>query len=671
MLVSWNWLKDYVALDMPLDAFETRLMMAGLNHEGTARVGDDVVIDLEVTSNRPDCLGHIGIAREVAVLWGKDLKIPAARPAASAEPVERLVDVKIECPELCDRYTARVLRGVKVGPSPAWLIDRLRSVGIAAINNVVDCTNYVLIESGQPLHAFDFGKLAGPTILVRRARQGETLLAIDHRTYALDDRMCVIADAEGAIAIGGVMGGEETEVSASTTDLLIESARFDPLAIRTAARQLNLHSPSSYRFERSVDPEGVAWASRRCVELILELAGGQVAAGMVDRGSPPVPREPIVLRFGQLQRVLGIEVAPDEVCRILAALENEIVHTDACGVEVIPPSWRGDLTREIDLVEEVARIHGYDQIPEDVGVPMAIATRSKSDRVVDQIRHVLTAAGFNEAMTLSTVPAAWSQVPSPWTDAAPLVCSPAVLRGSNHLRQSLVPSLLGARHSNEALANDPIELFEIADVYLSQGGGFPREETMLALTSGKPFLDIKGVVESLIAYLAPSARLATADSDHTLLDPARSIQLKLDGRLLGYLGEVCQRGRDLFRLRQPTTVVEIRLSSLIDAAQLVRKHVPLSPYPAVTRDRNVVFDESVCWADVERIVRSLGGPHLERVDYQETYRDPERVGRGKKSLLFSIFLRSHTGTLTREGADAVCERIDAALHDQLGGQLRA
>ncbi|MFV2070522.1 MAG: phenylalanine--tRNA ligase subunit beta, partial [Pirellulales bacterium] len=588
----------------------------------------------------------------------------------STEPVERLVDVQIECPELCDRYTARVVRGVRIGPSPEWMTDRLRSVGIAAINNVVDCTNYVMLESGQPLHAFDLGKLVGPTIVVRQARPGEEFLAIDHRTYELDPRMCVIADVERAIAIGGVMGGAESEVSEKTVDLLIESARFDPLTIRTAARQLNLHSPSSYRFERSVDPEGVAWASRRCVELILELAGGQAVAGMVDRGNSRNPREPIVLRFSQLKRILGIEIAPDEVRRILSALGNETVRTDLRSVEVIPPSWRGDLTREIDLVEEVARIHGYDQIPEDVGVPMAASARSKSDRVVEQVRHVLTAAGFNEAMTLSTVSAEWSQVPSPWTDAAPLVCSPAILRGSDRLRQSLIPSLLGARRANEALANDSIELFEIAHLYLPQREDFPREEAMLALTSGKPFLDMKGVLEGLLAHLAPSVRLSTTDIDHALLDPARSSQLLLDDDLLGYVGEVRQEGLDLFQLRQPTTVMEIGLASLIEAAQLIRKHVPLSPYPSVTRDRNVVFDESVRWADVERIVIRLGGPHLERVDYQETYRDPQRVGKGKKSLLFSISLRSQTGTLTREDADAVCERIDAALRDQLHGQLR-
>ena len=263
MIVSWNWLKEYVQLDMPAEELERRLMMAGLNHESTSDVAGDLAIDLEVTSNRADCLGHLGIAREVAVLWERELKIPAAKPVEKGPAVDSLVKVRIDAPQLCSRYTARLVRGAKVAPSPAWMTRRLATIGIGAINNVVDITNYVLMECGQPLHAFDFKKIAGGQIIVREPLAGEKLEAIDHKTYELSPGMCVIADARQAVAIGGIMGGAATEVSAQTTDVLIEAAQFDPMAIRQAARKLSLHSDSSYRFERGVDPERVDWASRR------------------------------------------------------------------------------------------------------------------------------------------------------------------------------------------------------------------------------------------------------------------------------------------------------------------------------------------------------------------------------------------------------------------------
>jgi phenylalanyl-tRNA synthetase beta chain len=423
MLVSWKWLSDYVRLDMSVEQLQTRLMMAGLNHEGTERVGDDLAVDLEVTSNRPDCLGHLGIAREIAVLWDQSLRLPPADPEAGPARVGNLACVTVECPELCNRYSARVIRGVRIGPSPQWLINRLHTIGVAPINNVVDITNFVLMECGQPLHAFDFARLNGGRIVVRASRPGETFLAIDHKTYALEPGMCVIASGARAVAVGGVMGGAETEVSAATTDVLLESACFDPLSVRNTARRLNLHSPSSFRFERGVDWEGIDWASRRCCALILELAGGELAEGVVDVAVERVAPEPIVLRWSQLKRVLGIELDPAEVRRILRALGNRERRADGECVEVIPPSWRQDLTREIDLVEEVIRIHGYDRIAEDVGVPMVASRRSDCDRVLERVHRVLTAAGFNEAITLSAVEPRDASIASPWCDAPLLRCA--------------------------------------------------------------------------------------------------------------------------------------------------------------------------------------------------------------------------------------------------------
>lgn len=672
MLVSWSWLKEYVALDVTPEEFTRRLMMAGLNHESTEQVGDDLAIDLEVTSNRPDCLGHLGIAREAAVLFGRELKLPQAAPKEGATRVSALTQVTVRCPELCPRYTARVIRGVKVGASPAWLANRLAAINVAAINNIVDITNYVLMECGQPLHAFDFAKLSGPEIVVREPRPGEKIEAIDHKTYDLTAGMCVIADRDRPVAIGGVMGGASTEVSPSTRDVLIEAAEFDPTNIRATARQLSLHSDSSYRFERGVDPEGVDWASRRACELILELAGGELAAGVIDVAVARPQRPKITLRFSQLPRILGIDVPPQRVVQILEALGLITTPLKAGGaVQAVPPSWRRDLEREIDLVEEVARIHGYDAIPEDATVPMATSARSDEDRVLAKVRGVMTAAGFDEAMTISVVEEPWSRVFSPWTAAEPLVCQTPVLRRADRLRRSLVPSLLGARRTNEALANPTIELFEIARVYLPRPGQLPDEQLMLALTSGGGFHEVKGVLEALVTVLNTRARLEARPAKLPLAG-AHAAELWLGGKLLGFLGELSDEGRKEFELRGAATVAELRVALLVEAACLVPKYAQVSEFPAIVRDLNFVVAETVAWADLEREICSAAGEHLENVALRgEPYRHPQHIGPNRKSLVATLTLRAHDSTLTGAQADAITHRVVARCREKLAAQLRA
>ena len=671
MIVSWNWLKEYVELDMSVEELTERLTLTGLNLEGVEHVGDDVAIDLEVTSNRPDCLGHIGVAREISVLWNRELRPPKLELAEEFPKVEDLTSVTVQAPELCPRYTARVIRGVKIGPSPAWLVERLHSLGIAVINNVVDITNFVLFECGQPLHAFDFKKLLGPKIVVREALPGETFTAINHQEYKLQPGTCVIADAERAVALAGVMGGADTEVSDSTTDLLIEAADFDSLSVRTTARRLNLHSPSSYRFERGVDPLGIEWASQRCCQLILDLAGGELCKGVIDVGEPWQEHEPIKLRFPELLRVLGIEIAHVTVRKILTDLGCEETHAcDHC-VKVVPPSWRADLTREIDLVEEVARIHGYDQIPEDTGVKMVASTRSRDDRVIEQVRGVLVSAGFDEAMTLSTVEPKLVEAFRPWSSEPPLTTSTPVLRGANCLRQSLLPSLLTARRTNETLSNPTVELFEIASVYLPKQAEIPDQRRMLSITSGGGFLELKGVLELLAARIAPGTGLEALPIEDKFFVAGCGCQLKLGEAYLGYLGQVSKSGLEAFDLRHECSAAEIDLAILIEAAELIRQAGILSPYPPVGRDLNLVVDEDVRWSAVDQIVRICGGSLLENISFQEIYRDQQRLGEGKKSLLFSIQLRSSDGTLTNEQADEVRERIVTAAGRELGAELRA
>ena len=670
MIISWNWLKEYVDLDMSADELANRLAMSGLNHEGTDEVGNDLAIDLEVTSNRPDCLGHIGVAREVAVLWNKQLSIPQIVLDESSTPADELVKVRIDCPELCSRYTARVIQGVKVGPSPPWLVERLETLGIPSISNVVDITNYVMMECGQPLHAFDLAKINERSIVVRAAQPKEPFTAIDHNTYELTGEMCVIADAQRSVALGGVMGGADTEVCENTVDVLIEAADFAPLSIRSTARALRLHSPSSYRFERTVDPEGIDWASRRACQLVLQLAGGQLADGVVDVQAKPVPpNEPVVLRFSQIKRVLGIELDRDRIIKILTELGMQSTRNDADSATFERPSWRRDLTREIDLIEEVARIHGYEEIPEDVGVPMVPSHRQDQHRVLSHVRNVLTAAGFHEAMTASVVDEKTSQRFSPWTDADPIQCSTPMLRGANCLRRSLVPSLLESRRVNESLANDPIELFETAKVYLPTSKGLPEEYWALALTSGHDFRQVKGVIEAVLTALHITTPLDALPYRSDFLDPNGCCQLELDGQLLGFLGAVNKQGRKSAALRHETVIAELRLSVLETHCNLVPQQAALSQYPAINYDFNFVVAEKVRWSELASTVRQAAGALAESVNYQETYRDPKRDGAGRKRLLLSVRLRSHQATISGEQAEEVRTAIIDACKSSHAAEL--
>ena len=727
MIVSWQWLKQYVALEVTAEELARRLTMAGLNHEGTRQIGDDLAIELEVTSNRPDCLCHLGVAREAAALFDLPLRVPPAQPKEGRTPVQSLIKVRIDCPDLCWRYSARVIRGVKVGPSPQWLVRRLQTLGLTPVNNVVDISNYVLMECGQPLHTFDYGKLKGPEIIVRRPRPGETIEAIDHKLYELDQQMCVIADAEDPVAIAGVMGGAATEISTATRDVLIESAGFNPLSIRTTSRKLGLQSDSSYRFERGIDPEGIDWASRRCAELILEIAGGELAAGAVDVGESSPQRTPITLRYEQIKRILGIDVPPQTVRRILLALGCQeqpaalqlsadgsaaaqpaverpgpqgaaaaqsraaepaasrapgaaapppaAAGTSACSqqhdsITVIAPSWRRDLLREIDLIEEVARIEGYDKIPDDVPIPIAPSARSRQDRVLAKLRQVLAAAGIDEAITVSVVDEASSAAFSPWSDQPPLRTLLPVLRGCQALRRSLTPSLLQARQFNQALGNTEADLYEIARVYLPEGQGLPREELMLAVVSGRDFLAVKGVVEAVLEVLRLPAAATAETCSVAMLDPLQSCCMMYCGAPVAYIGTITAEATEEFKLRGRTTVAEVRLAPLVRDANLTPTYTPLSQYPAIVRDLNFVVDEQVRWADVAATVRQACGPYLEWLEYRDTYRDASKLGEGKKSLLFSISLRWAEGTMTNQQADQLREQIVAACAARHGAQLR-
>lgn len=672
MIVSWNWLKDYVPLDVPPEEVARRLTLSGLNLESMRGVGGDIAMDLEVTSNRPDCLGHIGVAREIAVLCGRPLTIPPAEAAPISQKTSTVTSVENACPDLCPQYFARVIRGVNVRPSPGWLQARLATLGIASINNVVDVTNYVLMECGQPLHAFDFEKLADRRIIVRRARAGETITAINQRRYELTPDVCVIADARRPVAVGGVMGGLDTEIGPGTKSVLIETAAFAPLSIRNTARRLNLHSDSSYRFERGVDPLGLDWASRRCCELILQLAGGELLDEAVFAGErPPLRREPISLRFAQIPRLLGIEIPAEEAVRTLTALGLKPTGAIEDGMgRFEPPSWRADLEREIDLIEEVARIHGYDRIPEDVPVPVVSGGQTLRDRVTDRVRDLLTAAGFYEAVTLSFVSQEQLGWYRPFGEQPPLQVEHSSRRHENLLRQSLIPSLLTVRRENERHGTFDAEVFEIARVYRTGAGPDEvRELSLIGLVSGRSFADMKGVVESLARSCRRDAVVSARPCAAPEFVAGRGAELLLDEHGWGWLGELDRRLTDRLDLRDEVTVAELDLDVLVAVADLTPLYRPLPQFPAVERDLNFVLDESVAWQDLYAAVRAAGGELVEAVSFGGQYRGPQ-IGPDKKSYVVTITYRSAERTLTNEEVEAAQQRVIAACQSQLAAQLR-
>ncbi len=682
MIISTTWLADYVQVPAPADELVERLALAGLNHEATTAVGDDTAIELEVTSNRPDCLGHVGVAREAAVLFDRPLAIPDPRPLEGGEPAASRIQVRIESPEICPFYSARVIRGVRIGPSPAWLVDRLRTVGVATVNNVVDVTNYVMLECGQPLHAFDLAAIRGGRIVVRRAVPGEPFTAINHKTYTLDERMCVIADAERPVALAGVMGGADSEISAATVDVLLESAQFAPLPVRAAARGLALASGSSYRFERGPDPAMVDWASRRAAALILELAGGVLDRGAVTAGELACSPAEIPLAATTVSDVMGIEVSPERQQKILLALGFQ--PEDQRGRLWRAPTWRRDCLREIDLVEEIARIEGYAHVPEDIAIAARPVALSDREQAVRRVGSLLVGRGLCEAMTRSVVDESLATLVSPWGEATPLVISPPLVRGADRLRRSLLPSLLEARATNAAAGVSDAELFEIARAYLARSGPpatgeGPVEEPLLAsLVIGGDFFRAKGLADAVTEALLGTATDAMVEyrpwaSELFARGRAAELVLVQPGKpecRVGVVGEIAVSVGERFSLPGPVAAAELRLDRLDFAVGRRRPLERPSDFPPLERDINLVVEEAVTWGAVERAIRTAGGDLLDRCRLVEIWRDAERLGADRKSFVIAVTLRSRSGTLTGEQATGVIDAIVAACGRHCGARLR-
>lgn len=673
MKISLDWLNRYLDQPVSADQAERLLSAQGLPIESREAAGDDLVLDVEVTSNRSDCLSHVGVAREIAAGSDRRLKLPdAALPSEAEEPAAALTSVVNEREDLCPVYTARVIRGVKVGPSPAWLVKRLEAIGLRGVNNVVDVTNFVLMEMGQPLHAFDLARLAGRRIVVRAAKAGEGFTAIDGTKHTLTDQMLVIADAARPVAVAGVMGGLDSEVGAATTDVLLESAQFAPLSVRRTSRRLKLSSDSSHRFERGIDPRGVERASRRAAALIVELAGGALAQGVLRAGADePTPRA-VTMRVARCNSLLGLAIPPEHMVNWLERLGLE-PHLDPARQTITCriPTHRLDLAREVDIIEEVARLHGVEDVP--VSQRIHIVARAAQPHVAarQQLGRVLTAHGYHETVNFSFIAPRLGELFVP-ADAAAVMIDDERRKAEPMLRPSLLPSLMACRKSNQDVGNADLRLFEAASTWTLQQGRIV-ERRMLALLCDAPnaqhaVRDVRGTIEELIRRLAGSAvKLEFKPMTQANFNAAAGIVL--DGAGLGIIGAVDRPALERFDLQTPVAAAELEMDPLLAPYPPTVRVAQLPRFPGIERDLSIIVREQIAWDQIEQEIRAANPALLETLDFVTTYRG-KPIAKGFKSATLRLTFRDPQTTLRHDQVDVQIAAVVQRLKETLAAELR-
>lgn len=667
MKISLQWLNDYIELKLSAEQIAEILSDLGFPCAGIEHLSDDAVIDVEVTSNRGDCLSYIGIARELSVVTSKPLKLPNVELLESKKQACEFAAVEIREPDLCARYTARIIEGVKVGLSPDRLRKRLEAMGMRSVNNVVDAANYAMFETGQPPHAFDYDKLTGKKVVVRKALAGERLVSIDGTKCELDPNMLIIADAERPVAIAGVMGGLDTEVSENTKNILLEDAYFDPVCVRTTSRKLSLSSESSFRFERFVDIDKVDWASKRTARLITQVAGGKVAAGIIDIYPKKSSAKQATLRLDRLQKLLGIEVPANEVVKILSGLSFNPQQKNSDIICTVP-SWRSDVYREADLIEEVARVYGYSKVPTRQKISIQVAPVDIRQKQIDSVGVFLNSCGFYEIITTGFVDSSFAQLFVTSDATEHLVVKDVSRKQANWLRRTLLPSVFGVLKTNLNAKNTPCRIFEIAATFTpTKAGQLPVERTKLTLVSDGQLREITGAVEGLIKSVNKDAEVAFVPAQ--LIWAQDGAQIIVNGAPIGQAGVVSKKITDKFDFKVAPSAAEIDFERLSAFRSEQIKMKPIPKFPAVERDLSIVIDEQVRWMNVRQAIKNKATAQLEDIRFVEVYRG-KAVPAGKKSLMLSLRFRDIDGTLTHEAVDSLQSAIVAGLAQSVGAQLR-
>jgi len=646
----------------------------------------ETVLDLEVTWNRPDCLSIVGIAREFAALLKRPLKLPSVAFPESGEPVETFAKVRVEDPVKCPRYTARVLTGVKDGASPAWMKRRLELCGVRSISLTVDVTNYVMLEYGQPLHAFDYRTLAERTVVVRCAKAGEKIKTLDGVERTLDPSMLVIADAAVPSAVAGVMGGEGSEIAVGTEHVLLESALFDPASTKFTATKLGLSTEASRRYERGVDPDLADLASRRAAALLVEFGQATVAQGVIDVDARAFKNGEVSLRFKRACAIIGVALTDDEIVGILTSLGLTVLARDAEKATFRIPSFRLDLTLEADLIEEIARMHGLDAIP-DV-MPDLTAVSTLDDRPFyarSRCRQVLLGMGFSEAMHYSFLSAQELDAFDKRDAAKRAVIPNPVSADYGVLRDSLLPQLAGSLGRNASRQVESAGLFEIGRVFFVDADGKPGEEERVSLglmgAFGRSAIDrrrsvsneesllwLKGAVETLVASLHAGA-LEFVLCDHPAMEAGWAVEVRLNGAPIGCMGLISAALRHQWRMTAPMPLAEVRLAPLLANVSAIAEVKPVPQYPAVRRDIAFVSDASVPHDAVRMTLRQAGPHELTGIELFDIFQSKE-IGKGKRSMAYTLIFRSQERTLTDSEVNEAFAKIVQALKTELKVDVR-
>jgi phenylalanyl-tRNA synthetase beta chain len=656
----------------------------------------ETVLKLEVTSNRPDCLSMIGIARELAALLGKPLRLPSFDLAEDTRAVADLAEVTIEDPVSCPRYTARVISNIAIAPSPGWMQRRLAAAGVRPINNVVDITNYVMLECGQPLHAFDHELLGGGRIVVRRARNGEQMSTLDGTAREVSSEMLMIADATRPVAVAGVMGGAGSEIRDITRTVLLESAFFKPSGIRKTSKRLGLSTESSYRFERCVDIEGVEWASRRAARLMADLAGGVVAAGVIDRFPLKPLRRRIAFRFQRGRDLLGVDLPNDRTTAIFEAMGLKVVAQEDGRCEVEIPAFRADLEQEADLIEELARINGLDKVPSPSPHAIIIADADdKPTRALLAFRGHLVGLGLSEIMNYSFLSEKLLNVVGYGKPEQRIFLPNPISADHTVLRDSFIPQMVETLGRNRARQAREAALFEVGRAFFKQSDGKYGEEDRLCvglmgpvgwlgLQKAQPVKDedmyqwIKGILDELCRPLhVESTRRGGLSRTNIVVKPCvqacfevgRAVEVSVDGEPCGVMGLISERVRSEWRMSDPVAVMELRLAPLLKHVLRVPVSAAVGAYPGVERDVAMVVDAAVSHESVLQVVTSVAPPELVDIRLFDVYRG-ESLGKGRKSLAYSLTYRSMKRTLTDEEANGFHDRVKAALRKELAAEIR-
>lgn len=638
---------------------------------------DDSIIEFEITNNRADCLSVIGIARETAATLGTKLKYPVTKYTEIAAKTEDNIKIEVLNEKLCPRYSVKVVTDVKIGESPAWIQDRLIKAGMRPINNVVDITNFVMLEMGQPLHAFDLDKLAGKKIIVRNAVEGEKIVTLDTIERTLTSDMLVIADSDKAIAIAGIMGGLDSEIDENTKTLVFESAIFDQVNIRTTSKKLGLRSEASSRFEKGVDPELADKTLDRLCTLVQELGIGQVMSGKID--FYPVKREKktIKINYKKISKFLGVEVSRDMINKFLTSIEFEIKPIDNDNAEVIIPTFRPDMDLEADVAEEVARFYGYDKIP-SVLMDTTFMAGGKSERqvLIEASKNIIAAQGIFEVYTYSFVsPQVFNKIclkaENPLRNAIKII-NPLGEENSI-MRTTLIPNMMDVLSRNFNRKVPSGSFFELSKIYLGdhfseENLADERETLAIGMYGSIDIFNLKGVIENLLVRLNIK-RFRFVNSTHDSFHPGRTAELLVNNKRVGYIGEVHPEALDNYDLPVRAYIAELNFEELLAAADLDRKYKQLPKFPAVERDIAVVVAEEITAGQIEEIIRNKGGKLVEAVKLFDIYRGTQ-IEKGYKSMAWAIIYRSEDKTLTEEDVVKVHNKILSSLANQVGGVLR-